>query len=145
MPRLQHVTLIVTDLAPARDFYCREFGLTERKVGGLDYPGAFLIVNDRQELHLAELPDTDPSYRGHFCLRVADWSATFYRMRELGILDTRPWGRVRELPDGSLQLYVRDPSGNLVEICSEPEDRAGIDPAIFAAEVYGGEPFRYRS
>ena len=140
--RLQHVTLLVDALAPARDFYCREFGFTERLVEGLDYPGAFLRINDRQELHLAELPDRPPSFRGHFCLRVSDWSATFYRMKELGILDVRPWGRVRELPDGSMQLYVRDPSGNLVEICSEPEDRASIDPAIFDEELYGGGPFR---
>ena len=140
--RIQHVTLLVDDLAPTRDFYCHEFGFTERQVEGLDYPGAFLVVNDRQELHLAELPDRPPSFRGHFCLRVADWSATYHRMKALGILDVRPWGRIRELPDGSLQLYVRDPSGNLVEVCSEPEDRAGIDPAIFAEEWYGGQPFR---
>ena len=143
--RLQHVTLLVDALAPARDFYCREFGFTERQVEGLDYPGAFLRINDHQELHLAELPDRPPSFRGHFCLRVSDWSATFYRMKELGILDVRPWGRMRELPDGSMQLYVRDPSGNLVEICSEPEDRAGIDPTIFDDEHYGGEPFRLLS
>ena len=88
-------------------------------------------MNERQELHLAKLPDIPPSYRGHFCLRVADWSATYYRMKALGVLDTGPWGKLRELPDGSLQLYVRDPSGNLVEVCSEPKDRAGIDPSIF--------------
>lgn len=64
-------------------------------------------------------------------------------MKDLGILDVRPWGRVRELPDGSMQLYLRDPAGNLVEITSEPEDRAGIDPAILEDELYGGGPYRY--
>ncbi|CAH0999699.1 hypothetical protein LEM8419_00999 [Neolewinella maritima] len=143
MIRIQHVTLIVRELAPARDFYVQEFGLRERRVPGLDYPGAFLIVNAQQELHLAELPDTAPSFRGHVCLRVPDFSAVFHRMKALGRLDTSPWGKLRELPDGSLQLYVRDPSGNLVEVCSEPEDRAGIDPQIFADPLYGGQPFRY--
>ena len=144
MSRIHHVTLMVNDLAAARAFYVREFGFTERKVEGLDYPGAFLIINDGQELHLAELPDGEPSFRGHFCLRVADFSAVFHRMKQLGIIDVQAWGRIRELPGGSLQLYLRDPAGNLVEITSEPEDRAGIDPAIFADELYGGGPYRYR-
>lgn len=143
MTRIQHVTLIVDDLPSCRDFYVREFGFTERHVGGLDYPGAFLVVNDNQELHLAELPDRPPSFRGHFCMRVGDFSAVFHRMKELGILDVQPWGRIRELPDGSMQLYIRDPSGNLVEITSEPEDREGIDESIFSDELYGGEPYRY--
>ncbi len=143
MTRIQHVTLMVTDLEAAREFYVQEFGFTERQVTGLDYPGAFLIVNDHQELHLAQLPDADASFRGHFCLRVRDFSAIFYRMQALDVLDVAPWGRIRELPNQSLQLYLRDPSGNLVEITSEPEDRDGIDPAIFSDPLYGGEPFRY--
>ena len=143
MTRIHHVTLMVSDLAATRAFYTRELGLTERYVEGLDYPGAFLIVNDRQELHLAQLPDEAPSFRGHFCLRVSDFNAVFHRMKELGVLDTAPWGRIRELPDRSLQLYVRDPSGNLVEITSEPERREEIDPSIFSDALYGGEPYRY--
>ncbi|WP_116125738.1 VOC family protein [Lewinella sp. IMCC34183] len=143
LPRIQHVNLIVSDLAAARDFYVREFGFSERKVEGLDYPGAFLVINEGQELHLAQLPSDAPAFRSHFCLRVADFSAVFHRMKALGVLDSEPWGRIRELPDRSLQMYVRDPSGNLVEITSEPEDRDGIDPAIFTDKAYGGEPYRY--
>ncbi len=143
MTRIQHVTLMVTDLHAARDFYLQELGFTERRVSGLDYPGAFLIINDHQELHLAELPDAAPSFRGHFCLRVPDFSALFYRMKALGRLDAAPWGRIRELPNHSLQLYLRDPSGNLIELTSEPEDRDAIDPGIFRDPLYGGEPFHY--
>ncbi len=143
MSRIHHITLMVTDLAAAREFYVGELGLTERRVEGLDYPGAFLVVNEAQELHLAQLPDEAPSFRGHFCLRVPDFSVVFHRMKELGVLDTTPWGRIRELPDRSLQLYVRDPSGNLVELTSEPEHRQAIDPSIFADALYGGEPYRF--
>ncbi|MGB3801494.1 MAG: VOC family protein [Lewinella sp.] len=143
MTRIHHVTLIVDDLEVSRDFYVNEFGFSEREVEGLDYPGAFLIINEEQQLHLAELPDVLPTFRGHFCLRVADFSTVFYRMKELGILDIRPWGRIRELPGGSMQLYIRDPAGNLVEITSEPEDREGIDERIFADAMYGGGPYRY--
>lgn len=48
MTRIHHVTLIVEDLKSSRDFYVREFGFREREVDGLDYPGAFLIINDQQ-------------------------------------------------------------------------------------------------
>lgn len=142
--RIQHVTLIVDDLTACRSFYCQEFGFTERNVEGLDYPGAFLVINKGQELHLAELPDLRPSFRGHFCLRVENFNETFSRMKTMSVLDITPWGKVRELPGGILQCYARDPSGNLIEITSEPEDRQRIDPAIFDDELYGGQPYRYR-
>ena len=49
--------------------------------------------------------------------------------KALGILDTGPWGKTRMLPDGSMQMFVRDPAGNLIEISC----KAGtpVDPSIF--------------
>jgi lactoylglutathione lyase len=57
-------------------------------------------------------------------------------MKELGIIDVAPWGNVRQLPDGAMQMFVRDPSGNLVEITSRPQDHNKIDPAIFTDELF---------
>ena len=143
MIRIHHVTLIVKDLSACRNFYRDHFGMRERTVTGLDYPGAFLTLSDQQELHLAQLPDGEPSFRGHFCLRVRDFDAVFRRMRDLGLIDVAPWGRMRELPDRTLQFYVRDPSGNLVEINSEPEDRSAVGEAFIQDAHYGGEPYRF--
>ena len=126
--RIHHVTLIVNDLQAAGDFYVKRLGLHVRDPGPIDYPGAFLVINDEQELHLAEFADKPPSFRGHFCLRVANWSDLYRTFRDEGLLDLQPWGKVRELPGGVLQCYVRDPSGNLVELTSRPEDRGRIDP-----------------
>lgn len=140
---LHHITLIVTNLAEAEAFYAEHFKLKRITVSGLDYPGAFFRLNDHQELHLAELPDKAPSFRGHFCLRVRNFNELFHRFRGLRILDTGPWGKLRELPNGSIQMYVRDPSGNLVEITSGAEDRSGIDPAVFEAQEWGGQPYRF--
>lgn len=144
MTRIQHVTLIVTDLVACREFYEQELGLKARTVDNLDYPGAFLMINDRQELHLAELPDYPISFRGHFCLRVTDFSRLFWRMLHLGVLDTEPWGCIRELPNGSLQLYVRDPSNNLIELNSEPGDRNSIDERILRHPLFTDQPYRYQ-
>ena len=39
------------------------------------------------------------------------------RARELGIFDTESFGaEMYELPDGAVQLYLRDPGGNLIEV-----------------------------
>ena len=40
----------------------------------------------------------------------------FRKAEELGVRDGDRYSTVRELPDGAVQMYLRDPSGNLVEI-----------------------------
>ena len=140
--RIHHVTLIVSDLPPAAAFYRDELGFEPIEKEGLDYPGAFFRVNAEQQLHLAELPDVPPSFRGHFCLRTRNFNALLRRFRQLGILDTAPWDGIRRLGNGSYQFYVRDPAGNLVEITSEPADEAEIDPAVRRVPEWDGTPFR---
>lgn len=144
MTQLHHVTLHVDDLAAARRFYVEELGLTDLKKD-VDYPGAFLALNDHQQLHLYQFPEpAPPSRRAHLCLRVADFSRVFHRMSELGILDVSAWGYARELPGGVLQTYVRDPADNLVEICSLPRERDQIDPTVFLSPAWGGLPYLHR-
>lgn len=55
-------------------------------------------------------------------------------MKELQAIDIHPWGKVRQLPDGAMQMFVRDPAGNLVEISSKPG--TAVDPLIFQDELY---------
>lgn len=88
------------------------------------------------------MEDHPPSFRGHFCVEVRDFNAVFARMVELDILETEAWGRIRELPGGRIQFYVRDPAGNLVEITSRPQDRPGISPAVFEHPGWGGSPYQ---
>jgi lactoylglutathione lyase len=60
---------------------------------------------------------------------VDDFEATFLKLRELGALDTSAHRTpVWELPDGSLQLYARDPSGNMLEV--NWRDGATVDPGV---------------
>jgi hypothetical protein len=65
---------------------------------------------------------------------VDDINAIYWRMKELGVIDIKPWGHVRQLPDGPIQMFVRDPSGNLLELSSAPD--AKIDPKIFEDELF---------
>jgi hypothetical protein len=55
-------------------------------------------------------------------------------MKELGVIDVKPWGYVRQLPDGPIQMFVRDPSGNLVELSCRPG--SDIDPNILQDELF---------
>ena len=68
------------------------------------------------QVHLFERPDEPPTY-AHFAFKVDDIVAVYERARELGILDRTSFGyAIAELPGGEAQLYIRDPSGNLLEL-----------------------------
>jgi len=131
--KINHVALIVKDLEAACIFYEKELGLEPLPAFLFDYPTAFFKFNDQQQLHLTEWEDAH-SFRGHICVQVDDINTLFFRMKALGIIDIQPWGKVRRLPDGAIQMFVRDPSGNLVELSSDPEDP--IDLKIFEDELY---------
>ena len=133
--KINHVTLIVDQLETAAEFYEKELGLEVIPAFLFDYPTAFFKINEDQQLHLTEWDDVQ-SYRGHICVQVDDFNRLFFRMKELGMIDTQPWGKVRQLPDGAMQMFIRDPSGNLVEISSDPDFKDQLDRAIFEDELY---------
>jgi catechol 2,3-dioxygenase-like lactoylglutathione lyase family enzyme len=130
--QINHATLIVGDLEAARAFYESVLGLEPLPSFNFDYPVQFYRLNAQQQLHLSEWED-QASFRGHVCFQTDDFTALFWRMRELGAIDTAPWGRVRRLPDGSPQMFVRDPAGNLLEFTSPPQ--LPVDEAIFADQL----------
>ena len=131
--KINHVTLIVDNLEKAGAFYQNELGLEPLPAFHFDYPVMFFKFNEEQQLHLSEWKDTT-SFRGHICVQIDDFNSIFFRMKELNVIDITPWGKVRKLPDGAMQMFVRDPAGNLVEISSKPGSE--VDQAIFADELY---------
>ena len=131
--KINHVALVVSNLEEACKFYEEELGLEAIPAFLFDYPTAFFKFNEEQQLHLTEWEDTY-SFRGHICVQVDDINTMFFRMKKLGAIDIKPWGKVRQLPDGAIQMFVRDPSGNLVELSSVPGDY--IDPKIFEDELF---------
>lgn len=131
--KINHVTLIVDNLEKATEFYQNELGLEPLAAFRFDYPVMFFKFNDEQQLHLSEWEDST-SFRGHICVQVDDFNSIFFRMKELEAIDIQPWGKMRKLPDGAMQLFVRDPAGNLVEISSAPGSQ--IDPQVLADELY---------
>ncbi|HWC76231.1 MAG TPA: VOC family protein, partial [Blastocatellia bacterium] len=117
--QINHVALIVDNLESCRNFYTNVLGLEELPAFPFDYPVQFYKINDHQQLHLTEWKDA-VSFRGHLCVEVDDFTESFRKFKELGIIDTAPWGKVRKLKGGAMQMFIRDPAGNLIEI-SHPD------------------------
>ncbi len=133
---IQHVNVIVDDLEAASVFYGEVLGLEAVPAPEMGFPAQFFKVNDTQEIHVNELRDRPPE-RAHFCLQVSHFDSLFVRVHELGIIEHETWGKVRRLPTGGMQLFIRDPAGNLVEIAC-PADQP-VDPAIFELDVVDSE------
>jgi YD repeat-containing protein len=111
---LTHVSVHAYDLEESVRFYMDFFGMQEIPAPDFPTPVRWLRVGDLQ-LHLFKSENPAPA-RHHFALDVDDFEAAYLRAAELGIAEEGYYSDVRELPDGAVQMYVRDPAGNLVEV-----------------------------
>jgi len=134
---LNHATMIVDDMEKARAFYSGVLGLEEVPAYDFDYPVMFYKLADGRQIHITEWKDT-PSFRGHIAIEVAEFNAAFRAFKAMGIIDVSPWGRVRRLKDGTMQMFVRDPAGNLVEISQRPG--VPIGPEVTSDPLFDPEP-----
>jgi glyoxylase I family protein len=108
--RLDHTSVRITDLARSRAFYEGLLGLPPAPRPELGVPGAWYDVGGAQ-LHLIQqqkmldgIDPTDP----HFALEVDDLEEVKRALDARGV----PY-----LQFGAAQLWIRDPDGNVVEIC----------------------------
>jgi catechol 2,3-dioxygenase-like lactoylglutathione lyase family enzyme len=111
---LNHVSVSALDVEESAQFYEQVFGMERLPTPTFSVPVVWLRVGDLQ-LHLFEQADA-PAPRHHFALEVDDFEAFYLRLRELGIHDHAWRSFIYELPSGEVQMYLRDPGGNLVEI-----------------------------
>lgn len=134
---VQHINLNVDDLPRAVTFYCEVVGLTLDPTPDQGFESQFFRINDRQQIHMNVIEDSHP-FRAHFCMEVADFMGVFDRAKAAGAIDTKPWGLVRQLPGGKMQMFLRDPSDNLVEIASQPG--AELPARLFEDELVESQP-----
>ncbi len=130
---IQHVNVMVDDLAAAIYFYENLLGLDRAPTPDLGFPAQFFRVGGSQEIHVNELGDVHPE-RSHFCLRVDDFNAVFARALERDVFEIETWGKARRLPTGVMQAFVRDPAGNLIELSCEADQP--VDPSIFELDFF---------
>jgi catechol 2,3-dioxygenase-like lactoylglutathione lyase family enzyme len=134
---IHHVNVLVNQLEPAVRFYRDVVGLELIETPDQGFPSQFFRFNAHQQLHMNELAD-EHAFRAHFCIEVPDFMAVLRRAVTAGALDLVPWGKIRRLPSGKLQMFLRDPSGNLIEIASSPHaplERDALDDGLFEATI----------
>ena len=117
---LNHVSITVTDVAKAREFYGNVLGFQEIPRPAFSFPGIWYGLNNGLSLHII-LNDTlvrpavereriEARY-AHFALWTEDADATAARIEQLGL----PCRDVISGPTGLRQVFVKDPDGNMVE------------------------------
>jgi glyoxylase I family protein len=122
---VHHVTIGVTDLDRARQFYAGVLGLAEIPRPPFDFAGAWFRAGP-QQIHLIVRPSPErpreqsqPDTRSnHMALRVRSYRETLEHLRALAVpcvdrpRNKTPWP----------QIYVADPDGNVIELNAETLD-----------------------
>jgi catechol 2,3-dioxygenase-like lactoylglutathione lyase family enzyme len=110
-----HLSIGTKDLAKSVRFYQTVLGMEVIPSYNFGFKTKYLRCGDLQ-LHIFELEDHVPLYQ-HFAVDVDDFHAAYDAAKAIGALDSTAFrNAVNELPDGCVQMYLRDPSGNLIEI-----------------------------
>jgi lactoylglutathione lyase len=123
-----HVSIHADDLDESAAFYEQLFGMQRVATPTFAFPVVWLRLGS-QQLHLFVRPGVQAPRFHHIGLNVDDFEAVYWRAREEGLYDESAFfSGMYELPDGAVQMYLRDPAGNLVEI--DWPDASTLDPRI---------------
>ena len=117
--QLDHVALHVANVERSCAFYHEILLLEPIPRPAFDFPGAWFQLGEVQELHLIggrERPAVSASRGNHFALLVDDIRAWESHLVETG---TR-YEPLKTRPDGACQIFVPDPDGHYVELCTVP-------------------------
>lgn len=111
---IDHFGLEIGDLDRSLAFYRDVLGFVPLPRPDLGYPGAWLRVGERHELHLLQRGDVDAARprAQHVALEVDDVQAWATHLQGHGV----PLRGPRPRPDGALQAFVTDPDGHVLEL-----------------------------
>lgn len=131
--RINHVSVNALDLKRSTDFYVELLGAEPIATPNFGVPVQWLALG-RTQLHLFERA-LEPTSHHHFGVTVDDVQPVYRAAERWDAFDDESFhNRLVELPGDVVQLYVRDPAGNLLEI-----DHHGVDrlPDDLRAELKG--------
>lgn len=117
--QLNHVALHVEDVERSCRFYEDVMLLERLPRPAFSFPGAWFRLGADQELHLIgdrHQPVYSHNRGNHFALLVDDIDAWQRHLAERSA--TFAPKKVR--PDGAFQVFVTDPDGHFVELCTKP-------------------------
>ena len=120
---LHHVSMIISDLDVSLVFYCEILGLPiNQSRPDMKFVGAWLDINDHQQIHLLQVQNPDPLTRPphggrdrHTALITNDIKSIEEKLENAGISYTKS-------QSGRPALFCRDPDGNTLEIVHESKE-----------------------
>jgi len=128
---LNHVSITVTDVAKAREFYGTLLGLSEIPRPAFNFPGIWYSLGNGLSLHIilndglvrpaVEREKIEARYP-HFALWTDDADAAAARIEQLGL----PCRDVVSGPTGLRQVFVKDPDGNMVEFIGPTKSPSAV-------------------
>ncbi len=131
--RINHVSINARDLQESVGFYVDVLGAEPITTPNFGLPVQWLALGGTQ-LHLFE-KNLQPTSHHHFAVAVDELEPVYRAAERRKAFDHDAFGNhLVVLPGDLVQLYVRDPSGNLVEI-----DCPGLDrlPGDLRSQVKG--------
>jgi catechol 2,3-dioxygenase-like lactoylglutathione lyase family enzyme len=139
--RINHVSVNARNLQESVDFYVDLLGAELIPTPNFGLPVQWLALEDTQ-LHLFER-DLTPTSHHHLGITVEDLEPVFRAAQRRDACDRSAFGsHLVLLPGDVVQLYVRDPAGNLVEI---DHHGAGRLPDDIRAQLRALEEFHPQS
>ena len=126
---MSHVSVTVTDVAKAREFYTGLLGFKEIARPNFDFPGIWYSLGGELQLHIilndqlvrpAVERETIQARYPHFAVWTEDCDETAKRLEQLGL----PSRDVISGPTGFRQVFVKDPDGNMVEFIGPTKSQA---------------------
>lgn len=137
--RINHVSVNARDLRESTDFYVDLLGAERLTTPNFGLPVQWLALG-RTQLHLFERELTPTSHH-HFGVTVDDLEPVYRAADARGVFDDVAFkNRLVELPGDVVQLYVRDPARNLVEIDSPGKDRLPADMRALLKPLWDFNP-----
>jgi catechol 2,3-dioxygenase-like lactoylglutathione lyase family enzyme len=119
-----HATIVVSDLKKTEHFYVNVLGLEKTTRPSFDFKGNWyentlihvILANDDSGLPGPGERAVKSVTRGnHLAFGVSDFNETVELIRQHEIpIAAGP----KKRPDGAAQVYIRDPDGHLIELCS---------------------------
>ncbi|MGZ4311449.1 MAG: VOC family protein [Solirubrobacteraceae bacterium] len=120
-PQINHVSVNARNLQQSVDFYVDLLSAERIATPNFGIPVQWLALGETQ-LHLFER-DLTPTSHHHLGITVSDLEPVYRAAERRDAFDDNAFGNhLVELPGDVVQMYVRDPGGNLVEI-----DAYGVD------------------
>jgi glyoxylase I family protein len=109
--QIDHVSVLITDVARSRRFYRDLLGLKEiPKPRTFDFVALWFDLGN-MHIHLLQKDKPDTISPRHFALRVPDAQAARAHLREHGVETSET-----TLIPGADRFFIHDPDGNRIEI-----------------------------